>query len=119
MSMVRRAVWKNGRYRAKAIIVRQINNIEIVFYDSKSIYVKSEYGVWIVFHRWFAGAGSYIKGWKQFRHLLMYVDSVDFAYCHRKAFQLDVPSQVSKKPELEGKTVEIITNIRKKKEETT
>lgn len=113
MSEVRRVAWKDGRFRAKSIIVRQINNIEIVFYDSKSIYVRSEYGVWIVFHRWFAGSGSYIKGWKQFRHLLLYVDGVDFAYCHRKAFQLDIPSQVSKKPDLEGKTVEIITMIRK------
>jgi hypothetical protein len=108
---VRRSNWKRGKYRARAIIVKEVENIKIVFYDSKSIYVKSADGVWVVFHRWFAPKGSYQGGWKQFRHLLLYEKRVDFAHCHRLAFRYDIPSQVSRAPDLDGKTVEIITNI--------
>ena len=107
----------HGKFNAKAIVVRQINNIEIVFYDSHSIYVKSEHGVWVVFHRWFAregAVGSY-KSWRGFRTLLFYESQISFAGCHRLAFKYDIPSQVSRAPDLKGKTVEIVSITRRKK----
>lgn len=119
MKKVRRFIHKNGRFRAKAIVVRQVNGIEIVFYDSRSIYVKSEYGVWVVFRRWGGerDLGSYSSGWRNFRTMLMYEKSITFTHCHQLAFRNDIISFMAKKPELDGKTVEIITTNGGKKHE--
>lgn len=109
MVKVRRSTWKNGKFRAKAIVVRQVNDIEIVFYNHESIYVKSQAGVWVVFHRWEAGLGSY-QNWRNFRTMLFYEKYIDFQHCHRLAFRYDIPSQVSRAPDIKGKSIEIISN---------
>ena len=33
--------------------VREIDGLTIVFYDSRTVYVKTTFGAWVVFHRWF------------------------------------------------------------------
>lgn len=83
-----------GRFRAEKIIVRDINNIRIVFYDRESIYVRDNMNNrWTVFHRWLAPKGSYNNGWRQFRHLLLYEKRITFNHCYRLAFRFDIPSQ--------------------------
>lgn len=90
-----------GRFRADVVIVRDINNLRIVFYDKESIYVRAADGRWAVFHRWFAPRGSYNNGWRQFRHLLLYEKKITFEHCYRLAFRFDIPSQlVAKSPDL-------------------
>lgn len=106
---VRRTEYKNGRFRAKAIVVREIGDIRIVFYSKDSIYVRSAQGVWVVFHRWGEHGNDSHRNWSQFRHLMFYEKTIDFAHCHRLAFRFDIASQVAREPDLEGKTVEILT----------
>ena len=106
---MRRSIRGKGAFEATAIRVKEVGSIKIVFYSKEAIYVQSKEGVWVVFHRYGAGKGSYNGGWRQFRHLLFYEKTLDFAHCHRLAFRFDIQSQVSRSPNLEGKAVEIIT----------
>ena len=90
-----------GRFRAEAVIVREVNDAVIVFYNKESIYVKNvANGQWTVFHRWFAPRGSYNDGWRQFRHLLLYEKKISYAHCYRLAFRWDISSQIAKSPDL-------------------
>lgn len=97
-----------GRFRAEKVIVRDINNIRIVFYDKESIYVKDANGRWTVFHRWLAPRGSYNNGWRQFRHLLLYEKKLDINHCYRLAFRYDILSQLAyKAPDLSKFKVQV------------
>lgn len=89
-----------GRFRADAVIIRDVNGIRIVFYNHENIYLRDEGGSWTVFHRWFAPRGSYNGGWRQFRHLLLYEKQLTAAHCFHLAFRWDIPSQNSTAPEL-------------------
>lgn len=59
-----------GRFYAARVIVREIDELQFIFWDKHSIYVecfKQRY----VFHRWYAPKGSYNE-WRKFRHLLLH-----------------------------------------------
>lgn len=94
-------------FRAEAVIIKKVNDIEIIFLDRERIYVKDcKNGRWTLFHRFYA---PYYKGWAQFRHLLLYEwRNLDYNHCCRLAFRWDVKSQtVSSGPSLKNiKTVE-------------
>lgn len=91
-----------GRFRAEAVIVRKVNDCEVIFYDGETIYVKDITGKYtVVFHRWHRPKGSYYKGWHQFRKRLLYNKSLTFNDCFRLAFQHDITSQATfRKPDL-------------------
>lgn len=89
-----------GRFRAEAVVVRDVNGIRVVFYDRESIYLRDERGNWTVFHRWFAPRGSYNGGWRQFRHLLLYEKNLTSRHCFHLAFRWDILSKSSKEPDL-------------------
>lgn len=59
-----------GRFKAEAIIVRKLPNLEIIFWDSQSIYVYDQSGGHI-FNRWFAKKGSYTEYWQDFRRKML------------------------------------------------
>lgn len=86
-----------GRFRAKAVMVRRVNDLEIVFYNRETIYV-GNMGKWYIFHRWFAPRGSYNGGWRQFRHLLLYEKGLDLTHCYRLAFLHDIQAQIAGAP---------------------
>ena len=86
-----------GRFKAKAVIIRYVNDIKIVFYDNQSIYVFDEKAGWHLFHRLLAPLGSYNHGWRQFRHLLLYEKQLDLAHCYRLAFRYNISSQIAKR----------------------
>lgn len=104
-------------FRAEAVIIKKVNDIEIIFLDRERIYVKNcKTGVWTLFHRYFAPRGSYNGGWRQFRHLLLYEwENLDFNHCYRLAFRWNIQSQTTKTgPSLEDiKTIERNKNDRK------
>lgn len=87
-------------YKAKAIIIRETlpSGFKIIFYDSKNIFVYEPRRGWTVFHRWFAGLGSYNGGWRQFRHLLLYNKFIDYDHCYRLANRLGISSQIVSGP---------------------
>lgn len=86
-----------GRFKAEAVIIRKVGDLTIVFYSKDSIYVKDAIHGWTVFHRWFAPRGSYTRGWKQFRNLLLYVKHIDYNHCYRLAFRWDIQSRANVK----------------------
>ncbi len=95
-----------GRFRADAVVVRDVNGIRIVFYNHESIYLRDELGNWTVFHRWFAPRGSYNGGWRQFRHLLLYEKKITSAHCFHLAFRWDILSQTTKAPDISNFKIE-------------
>jgi len=82
-----------GNYKAKAVIIKQTENLKIVFYNHESIYVEDKKQGWVVFHRWFAPRGSYNGGWRQFRHLLLYEKKPTLIHCYHLAFRYDIQVQ--------------------------
>lgn len=82
-----------GKFRAEAVIIREVNGIRIVFYNHETIYVHDDHKGWVIFHRWFMGRGSYYKGWHQFRDRVMQKKHLDLAECYRLAFQYDVQTK--------------------------
>lgn len=92
--------WRAGEkyYKADAVVVREVNGIKIVFYNSETIYVQDENGNWTIFHRWFTPRGSYNSIWRPFRYKLFTQKKIDFAHCCRLAFQHDIASQRAKNP---------------------
>jgi len=85
-----------GKFRAEAVIVKHVNNIEIVFYNKETIYVKNG-DRWVIFHRWFAPKGSY-KDWEIFKHLLLSSKHADLTYCYEKALCYEISSQLASRP---------------------
>ena len=96
-----------GKFRAESVIIREVNDIKIVFYNHETIYVQNDKGRWVIFHRWFPQRGSYNGGWRQFRHLLLYEKKIDLNHCYRLAFRWDIASQyASKAPDLSSVKIE-------------
>lgn len=59
-----------GRFRAERVIVREIGDMEVIFWDGFSIYAITP-RLSYIFQRWYAPKGSY-HTWRKFRHLLMH-----------------------------------------------
>lgn len=95
--------------KANAIVVRELDAIQIVFFNHESIYVLDRATKkWHCFHRWFGGDGSYEGGWRQFRHRLFYGPKLDIKHCYRLAFRWDITSCVARAgPNLDGHAVDI------------
>lgn len=66
-----------GRFKAKGIIVREISDIRIIFWNSHIIYVYGPHGM-VAFHRYFAPRGSYSGGWGDFRRKLLRYKDLDW-----------------------------------------
>nr|DAP66732.1 MAG TPA: hypothetical protein [Caudoviricetes sp.] len=58
----------NPNFSSKILIRKLEDDSIVVFYDKHSIYVKSKMGI-LVFHRWFAQKGYYIKNFKPFSEI--------------------------------------------------
>lgn len=71
-----------GRFLAERVIVRKINDLEIVFWDKYSIYVEWP-GYRYVFHRWYPPRDTY-DDWRKFRQLLLKRQQLNF----RDVFEL-------------------------------
>ena len=85
-----------GRFRAKAVKVRKIDDVTIIFQGPRSIWVGWN-GNWSIFHRWGAPLGSYDNGWRQFRHLLYYEKHPDIWHIYKLADKFDIPYVAAKK----------------------
>ena len=95
--------------RATTIVVRELDAVRVVFFNHETIYVLDRATErWHCFHRWFGGSGSYVNGWKPFRHLMFYERGLDIAHCYRLAFRYEINSQVARAgPNLDGRAVDI------------
>lgn len=102
--------WSKGEkyYKAKAVVIREVNGLKIVFYNHETIYVRDLDGKWTIFHRWFAQRGSYNAEWRPFRYKLLYQKKLDINHCYRLAFQHDISTQrVNHAPNLSKFKIEV------------
>lgn len=79
-----------GRFKAEGVIVRELDEIAIVFWDSQSIYVyPSGHKKGVIFHRWFAERGSY-RYWHDFRIRMLQRRHLTYLACFELAAQYDI-----------------------------
>lgn len=71
-----------GRFYSARVIVRKIDDMEIIFWDKYSVYVERP-NCRYIFHRWYTPKGSYGE-WRKFRQLLLHRRYLDF----RDVFEL-------------------------------
>lgn len=83
--------------------VREIDGLTIVFYDSRTVYVKTTFGAWVVFHRWFhIKRGFCTNNFKPFVKKLRHNRHLTYSFIVEKAQQFDISINASRKPNLEG-----------------
>lgn len=88
----------NGRFRAEEITIRQVGQIEIIFWDKETIYVvDSRRAVRYIFHRWFAPRGSY-KNWQRFRQALWSSQHKQMAWYFEEAATWEIPFTTTTRP---------------------
>ena len=83
-----------GRFKAAGVVVRKVDDLTIVFYDSKSIYVYDSRGNCTVFHRWYAPRGKY-HDWHEFYKRLRNNRHLSLLKCYELAAEHEVVAQRS------------------------
>lgn len=102
---------KGERYfKADCVTIKKIEDGEIIFYDSKSIYLYQDgYKIGSVFHNWYAPLGSYTNSWKPFRKYLWEYKTLTVRRCYELALKYGVVAMASyRRVDLSGKKVRII-----------
>lgn len=96
-----------GRFKAKAIIVRRLPEIEVIFWDAQSVYVYTLDGKGVIFNRWFSARGSYGDYWQDFRRKMLRTKNLNLARCYELAASYDVLSiRTDRQLDLKGKKVD-------------
>lgn len=92
---------KNGQ-----VGVREVDGLTIIFWDARTVYVKTTYGAWVVFHRWFhVQRGFCTNNFKPFVKKLRHNKHLTYAFICSKAQQFDISINASRPPQLEGLTI--------------
>lgn len=81
-----------GRFKSKGVIVRDLEDVKIIFWNPHCIYVLDKKGIKMnyVFHRYGSPIGFYTNNWKKFRWNLMWLKKLDLNKCVRIANRFDV-----------------------------
>lgn len=57
----------NGRFRAKVVTIKELEDVRIIFWDKETIYlIDKKRNCRYIFHRWFSPRASY-GAWNAFR----------------------------------------------------
>lgn len=99
-----------GRYKAERIVIKDLPELVIVFWDNSSVYVypKNERQSVVVFHKWFAPRYTYTNGWRQFKDKLWHWRCGSMKKCFQMASNHGILYQVVVgKLDLREKPVEI------------
>lgn len=93
-----------GRFKAEAILVRELEELTIIFYDKESIYVYPKKEKWgTIFNRW--GVFQY-GDWQDFRRRLMRKKHLDLRGCYELALKYEILAvSTARRLNLEGKKV--------------
>lgn len=79
-----------GRYQSKGIIIRDLPELTLVFYDKSTIYMyPKKYRIGSIFHRWYAQRGSG-RDWQCFRWDLMRLKRLTVLKCFEIAASYDI-----------------------------
>lgn len=99
-------MYRNGRYAAEAIIIRELPELTIIFLNKETICVFPKKGSGTQFHRWFAEKGTYQNGWKLFRQFLLVEKHLTYLHCFELAARYSIDSVSARSfPDLTGKLV--------------
>lgn len=98
------------RFRSEAIIVRDLEEMTLIFYDSSSIYLyPKRYRVGTIFHKWYVPRGFSKAHWSKFRKRLMYNKHLTIADCYNLALLHEIDSRATLRAlDLTGKVVKNI-----------
>lgn len=98
-----------GRFKAKAIVMRDMESLTILFKDKETIWVFPKHASTnIIFHRWWMPKGSYGAGWQDFRRAMFRNAQLDVATCYRLCAKYRVQSMgTARAPDITGKTVKL------------
>ena len=95
------------RFAAEAIIVRELPDCTITFFDKAHIFVFPKTGFGTCFYRGFERRGSYSDNWSPFRRKLLRYKFLTLNRCHELAVKHDVIGRAtSTKPDLTGLKIE-------------
>lgn len=105
-----------GRFKAEAVILRDLDDLTILFKDRETIYIfPKESSTNIIFHRWFAPKGSYTAGWQDFRRALWRNAKLDVPTIYRLGIKYGIQTMgTHRAPNIEGKKLKIIYERRRK-----
>lgn len=105
---------KNGQ-----VGIREVDGLTIVFWDARTVYVKTTYGAWVVFHRWFhVQRGFCTNNFKPFIKKLRHNKHLTYSFICSKAQQFDISINASREPKLDGlKIVKLPTKGRNRNKE--
>lgn len=82
---------EDGRFRSEAIIVRKVDGLRIIFWDSESIYVYYDKGKGVIFQKWeHHDRRYYTDYWKDFRRRLLQRKHLTLLQVHEMAAEYDV-----------------------------
>lgn len=99
----------NPKRGFETILVRDVNNMHIVIYDERTVYIKSNGLITYCFHRWFHSKRNfYTENWKPFILLLRKKKNFTFTEVLRMAYDLDIVVQAGRLPDLTGKNYKIL-----------
>lgn len=95
--------------KKKTITVRQVDGLQIVFYDTETVYVCHRNGI-NLYHTWFLPKdGVYYEHIRYFRRALLELKEPTLTHINHLAYRHGlVISAVEKLPDLTGKTVKIV-----------
>lgn len=98
---------KGNRFVADAVIVRELPDCTITFFDKAHIFVFPKAGFGACFYRGFERRGSYDENWAPFRRKLLRYKFLTLNRCCELAVKHDViGSATATKPDLTGLKVE-------------
>lgn len=95
------------RFQSEAIVVREFEDMTLIFFDNDSIYMyPKRYRVGTIFNKWFSHRGYSGAHWGKFRKRLMYNKHLTIADCYNLALTHQVNSTATLRPlDLKGRKV--------------
>lgn len=96
--------------RESHIGIREVDGLTIIFWDARTIYVKTTFGNWVIFHRWFHIERNFCsKNFKPFSKKLRHNKHLTYSYIANMASRYDIEITSARgQPKLEGKTIKIL-----------
>lgn len=95
---------KHGR-----VGIREVDGLTIIFWDARTIYVKTEYGTWNVIHRWFhVQRGFCTNYFRPFQKKLRHNKHLSWSYIAENAVKYDLTISWARQPDLSKVEIEML-----------
>ena len=93
------------------ISIREVDGLTIIVWDARTIYVKTTFGNWVVFHRWFHIQRNFCtKNFKPFSKKLRHNKHLTYSYIANTALKYDITIASARQPNLEGKAIKMLAS---------